>query len=83
MKNIELKTIWKDGINKDASKIQIQGTSVRLNESASFYYTLYTDTDEEIAEGSMILEGDEYNNWGNQDDYVYEVICSKLGLTLV
>jgi len=35
MKNIELKTIWKDGMNKDASKIQIQGTSVRLNKSAS------------------------------------------------
>jgi hypothetical protein len=33
--------------------------------------------------GSITLSGDDYANWGNDDNYIYEQIAAKLGLTLL
>ena len=33
--------------------------------------------------GSITLSGDDYANWGSDDNYIYEQIASKLGLTLL
>ena len=29
------------------------------------------------------IEGDDYNNWGNSDEYLIDIVLSKLGLTRV
>ena len=36
-----------------------------------------------LVNGTMTLSGDDYTNWGNDDNYIYEEIAAKLGLTLL
>lgn len=54
-----------------------------LNTSATFRVLCY-DTNDKIVETKFVtLEGDDYVNWGNDDDYVTEFVATELGFTLV
>lgn len=33
--------------------------------------------------GSIVLSGDDYTSWGADDNYLYEKVAEKLGLTLI
>ena len=43
MKQIEPIQIWQNGTTKTATQLQVQGTSVTLGSSASFYWQLLTE----------------------------------------
>ena len=83
MKKIESIDIWQNGSIKTATQLYVQGTSVTLNESASFYWQLLTEEKHQISQGNMGISGEEYKAWGADDDYVYEIVASDLNLTLV
>ena len=83
MKKIESIDIWQNGSIKTATKLYVQGTSVNLGESASFYWQLRNDEGQQIAEGNMGISGDEYTAWGADDDYIYQIVASDLDLKLV
>ena len=83
MKKIESIDIWQNGTTKTATQLQVQGTSVTLGESASFYWQLLTEEGHQVANGNLGISGDEYKAWGTDDDYIYQIVASDLNLTLV
>jgi acetone carboxylase gamma subunit len=49
-----------------------------LNKSVTIQVNVFDDTNTVINQFSFILEGDEYNNWGNNDDYITNLIEKKI-----
>ena len=52
MKQIEPIDVWQNGTTKTAVKLQVQGTSVTLGSSASFYWQLLTEEGHQVANGN-------------------------------
>jgi len=83
MKQIEPIQIWQNGTTKIANQLQVQGTSVTLGQSASFYWQLLTEEGHQVSQGNLGISGEEYTAWGADDNYIYELVASDLNLTLV
>ena len=83
MKQIEPISIWQNGSIRTATHLQVQGTSVTLNESASFYWQLITEEGHQVSNGNLGISGEQYTSWGADDDYIYQIVASDLNLTLV
>ena len=62
--------------------LRIVSTSVTLDNSAVVVVTLHTTKDEVNISHSrnVVLEGDDYAQWGRDDSYVVDMVCKKLGL---
>ena len=83
MKEIQPLDIWQNGIIKTAVKLQVQGTSVTLGSSASFYWQLLTEEGHQVANGNLGISGEQYTAWGADDNYIYTTIAANLKLTIV
>jgi hypothetical protein len=71
MKQIAIKTIIKE---IDSIKISLQ----IFPEQSLVVSTVYYDG---LLEGvSIRIEGEEYDAWGSDDNYIYDLTMSKLGL---
>jgi hypothetical protein len=53
---------------------------LRLNESVAVGVQLYYK-EERVYFTSFVITGEEYSNWGNDDNYLKNLVASKLGLT--
>ena len=53
---------------------------LRLNESVSVAVQLYYGQ-RQVYYTSFMIEGEEYSAWGNDDNYLKNLVASKLGLT--
>ena len=70
-------------IKKTLISFSIKITDFIFNQSVTLLVTLY-DTDGAIVENNfLILEGSDYNNWSNNDDYIINYVCQKFGLSTV
>tara|TARA_R110000868_G_scaffold362028_5_gene624087 strand:+ start:253 stop:546 length:294 start_codon:yes stop_codon:yes gene_type:complete len=97
MKSIQPISIWVNGQNKTANFINVSIIGDNLKDNATFYYELleqpHPEGDEQIthmsevfATGNVALVGDDYTNWGTSTDVnqdAYNIVASKLGLTLI
>ena len=83
MKKIEPISIWQNGTTKTATQLQVQGTSVTLGSSASFYWQLLTEEKHQVSQGNMGLSGQQYTAWGADDNYIYTIVAEDLNLTIV
>ena len=83
MKKIEPIQIWQNGTTKTATQLQVQGTSVALGSSASFYWQLLTEEGHQVANGNLGISGEQYTAWGADDNYVYTIIATDLSLVIV
>ena len=83
MKQIEPIQIWQNGTTKTATQLQVQGTSVTLGSSASFYWQLLTEEGYQVASGNLGISGEQYTSWGADDNYVYTIIAEDLNLVIV
>ncbi len=83
MKQIEPISIWQNGTTKTATQLQVQGTSVTLGQSASFYWQLLTEEGHQVANGNLGISGEQYSAWGADDNYVYTIIATDLSLVIV
>ena len=54
-----------------------------LNTSANFRVWLYDIQDKLIEVKVIVMEGQDYHNWGNDDQYVLQFVATQLGFTLV
>ena len=52
--------------------------NIILNESVSYIITLYDNLGNDIFIISGLIEGDEYNNWGTDDNYITTLINQKV-----
>lgn len=72
------KTITTTSIVKS---IEIESTKIVLNEYARFMVKLL-DEQKRVLEVEVVeLSGDDYSNWGSDDQYVVDFILNQLGLT--
>lgn len=50
-----------------------------LNQSATFRVSLYNINDKLVDTKFVTLEGADYNNWGNEDEYILQFVANQLG----
>jgi hypothetical protein len=63
--------------------IEIGNGYVKLDTSARFKVTLLDVDSKEIGVELVTITGEEYDNWSDDDDYIKNLITTKLGATLV
>ena len=83
-------------LDKPVNAICIPNVNVLLFESCTALYEVREITEIQTpgmppsqvwgpawVNGTMALSGDDYTNWGSNDNYIYEEVAAKLGLTLL
>jgi len=65
------------------TSITIQISSIIFNTSAVLLVSLYDEQNKYISTVNLDLTGDDYTNWGNNDDYLVTLVCQKLGFQLL
>lgn len=93
MKQIQPVTIWANGVNYQANYLQASSIQDNFSTTATFYYQLFnckevdgTQTCVEIASGNLVVDGEDYQNWGNAaniNEDAYTICASKLSLTII
>jgi hypothetical protein len=53
-----------------------------LNDSATFYYALLSDTQGQLSQGNLTMEGQDYADWVT-NEYAYDFVASKIDVTIV
>ena len=65
------------------NQVKISNILVNLGTNASFDVTVFDITGAPILSKSLSLTPDEYNKWGDDDDYINDLAIQKLGLEKV
>ena len=81
MKNIKPISIWSNGESKLATKMHLLGNDNLIN-SVMFYYSLHAETGEKLADGNLVMSGEDYESW-QDNPYAWDWAAKKLNLTLI
>ena len=57
----------------------IEGVQIRTNEAIVAFQMRYTQSEYTIT-GIVEITPEEYEQWGTDDNYIYDLVLSKLGL---
>jgi len=86
MKQIQPVSIWYNGIMLQATIFNMTSISDNLSTSATFYYQLYTDISQQIAEGNITMTDFDYQAYSTGPDsnsYAYQWGATQLNLTII
>jgi hypothetical protein len=53
-----------------------------LSTSATFYYALLSDTQSQLQQGNLTMEGQDYADW-TTNDYAYEWVAEQIDVTII
>ena len=81
MKNITPISIWDNGTNQNAEILNAYCINDNLSTSASFYYSLLSDSLQQLAQGNLSMSGDDYDAW-QTNDYAYDWVATQLNLII-
>ena len=85
MKNIEPISIWDNGTVQEATVLNTYAINVQLNNSASFWWGLYSTVDgnifNQLSQGNLSMTGEAYTEW-QADSYAWDWVASQLNLTI-
>jgi hypothetical protein len=82
MKTIQPIPTWVKGQSVTATIFNLRPIGGELFQSASFYYALLNDNKTLVAEGNLSLSGEDYQEWGDDDNYPYDWAASQLNLVI-
>jgi hypothetical protein len=82
MKTIQAIPTWVKGQSVTATIFNLRPIGGELFQSASFYYALLDDNKTLVAEGNLSLSGEDYQEWGDDDNYPYDWAASQLNLVI-
>ena len=82
MKKINSVQIWDNGTLIEATQFQLRAINVELGNSATFYYGLFSENNEQLSAGNLSMEGKDYQDWQN-DQYAWDWAATKLNLELL
>jgi hypothetical protein len=82
MKTIQPIPTWVKGQSVTATIFNLRPIGGELFQSASFYYALLDDNKTLVAEGNLSLSGEDYQEWGDDDNYPYNYAAGKLNLVI-
>lgn len=92
MKQIEAMPIWYNGQLREAKWFNVHISSIMLGVSAQIDFSLYEGqvgdgpaigAGTKLQGGQLTLVGEDYSNWGSDDDYIWSWTAAKLGLVIV
>lgn len=67
-----------------ATRVYIELVELKFNTSVKFNVYFYKNAnkyDMNVAKlETVVIEGDEYKSWKNDDQYILDLVCCKLGL---
>lgn len=81
MKTIQAIQIWKNGQENEATILSAYVINDNLKTGASFYFQLLSETQSQLSEGNLYIDGVAYDDY-ETNDYAYNWIAEKLGLTI-
>jgi hypothetical protein len=86
MKTIEPVQIWDNGVTQQAVILNSYASNVTLNESAIFWYGLFTQFPDgvisgQIAQGYLTMTGEAYQQW-SVDSYAWDWVAAQLNLVI-
>ena len=81
MKTIEPISIWDKGTVQEAIILNAYCINDNLSTSASFYYSLLSNSMQQLAQGNLSMSGEVYDAW-QTNDYAYDWVASQLNLTI-
>lgn len=61
----------------------IQSIEISLFNSAKIRVTLLNEQGNIVDVSIVLLQGDDYTNWGNDDNYIVNFVAKQLGFTIV
>ena len=64
-----------------AHSAELRVTNLQLGASVDVTTLVKNENGNIFKVENVHIEGEEYNNWGNDDDYLANLVLSKLGLT--
>jgi len=83
MKQISPVTSWINGQSVQATILNAYAINVALGVSATFYYNLVDEAMAPVAQGNLVMTGEDYTKWGANDSYAWEFIATTLNLTII
>ena len=85
MKTIQPISIWDNGTVQEASVLNTSAINVQLNNSAIYWWGLFSTIDGQIAnqlsQGNLSMSGEAYTEW-TIDSYAWDYIAEQLNLTI-
>jgi hypothetical protein len=86
MKQIQPISIWDNGIVQEATVLNSYAINVQLNNSATFWWGLFSTVDGNIAnqlsQGNLTMSGEAYAEW-QEDSYAWDWVAGQLNLTII
>ena len=86
MKQIQPISIWDKGTFQEATVLNTSAINVQLNQSANFWWGLYSTLDGQIvnmlSSGNLTMSGDAYEQW-QSDSYAWDWVAAQLNLTII
>jgi hypothetical protein len=82
MKKIQPIQSWLNGQSIEGTQLQLNAINVYLENSATFYYALFSENNIKLNEGNLFMEGKDYQDWQN-DQYAWDWAATKLNLELL
>jgi len=82
MKTIQPISIWDNGTVQQASVLNAYVINDNLINSATFYYTLSSESLQQLAQGNLTMQGQDYDDW-QTNDYAYDWVAAQLNLTII
>ena len=85
MKTITPISIWDNGIVQEASVLNTYAINVTLNNSATFWWGLFSTVDgnisNQLSQGNLNMSGEAYAEW-TIDEYAWDWVAEQLNLTI-
>jgi hypothetical protein len=63
------------------TQVEILEGNIQLNQSARFPVRLLDSNGNLVSVDFVTIEGDDYNNWASDDNYITTLILTRLGIT--
>ena len=81
MKEITPIQVWQNGEVVEAKILNAYAVSVTLDQGASFYYGLLTESKQTVAQGNLIMNTETYDQW-ELDIFAWDWVAQQLNLTI-
>ena len=81
MKTIESVPIWDNGTVQEGTILNAYCINDNLSTSGTFYYSILSDTQQQLAQGNLTMTGEVYQGW-ETNEYAYDWIAQQLNLTI-
>jgi hypothetical protein len=81
MKTIEAVSIWDNGQVLEATILNAYCINDNLSTSGTFYYSLLSDSSQQLAQGNLTMTGEDYQAWMT-NEYAYDWVAAQLNLTI-